>query len=167
MRLTLLISFLFLLVSPAFAPARADDPYRATELPVPRFVSLRADKVYARSGPGTRYPIRWVFQKQGLPVEIILEYDTWRKIRDIDGSEGWVHQSLLSGARNGIVVGDEQVALRRKPDLDSGVLAYVEPQVVVRLEKCTPGWCLMNAAGYKGWAQKYKVWGVYGPEEFD
>jgi SH3-like domain-containing protein len=168
MRFLFLIPLLFVLIVPVSAAAQEGaDPFRSTEYPLPRFVSLRADKVYARTGPGTRYPIRWVFQKKGLPVEIILEYDTWRKIRDIEGSEGWVHQSLLSGARSAIVLGEGNMALHRKDSADSRVLAYAEPQVVVGIEKCRKDWCLADAAGYRGWVSKNNIWGVYPPEIFD
>ena len=87
---------LVLLASPGASPALA-----ATDsgLPVPRFVTLRADKVNVRAGPGARYPVEWVFERKGMPVEIVAEFDTWRKVRDIQGTEGWVHQNLLSSRR--------------------------------------------------------------------
>ena len=167
MRFLLVLSFILLVSLPAHAQQQGGDPYRATEYPVPRFVSLRADKVYARTGPGTRYPIRWVYQKQNLPVEVVLEYDTWRKIKDIDGDEGWVHQSLLSGARTGIVRAETDLALYRKPDPESRILAYAAPEAVVGIEECGPQWCLIDAEGYKGWADKRSLWGVYADEVFD
>ncbi len=167
MRFLHLVSFILLLILPAGVHAQESDPFRTTEYPVPRFVSLRADKVYARTGPGTRYPIRWVYQKQGMPVEIVLEYDTWRKIKDIDGDEGWVHQSLLSGARTGIVKSEENLPLYRKPDTESHILAYAQPEAIIGIEECGTQWCLIDAEGYKGWADKNRLWGVYGEEIFD
>jgi len=95
-----LIGFLFLPMSiPAYAQGADSSAFRSTELPLPRFVSLRSDKVFMRFGPGKQYPIKWVYERKWLPVEIILEFDTWRKIRDHAGEEGWVHQSLLSDRR--------------------------------------------------------------------
>ena len=75
-------------------------------LTLPRFVSLRASEVNMRTGPGTRYPIAWVYKQRNLPVEIVDEFDTWRRIRDWEGSEGWVHQSMLHGRRSIMVVED-------------------------------------------------------------
>lgn len=167
MRILLLISFILISSFPVQAQETTPDPFRSTEYPLPRFVSLRADKVYVRTGPGARYPIRWVFQKKDLPVEIILEYDTWRKVRDIEGAEGWVHQSLLSGARSAITQSSENIALYRRRNTDSRIMAYVEPQVVVRLIECNADWCLADAAGYRGWIPKAYIWGVYPQEQFD
>ena len=79
---------------------------RSTGLPLPRFVSLAADRVNVRFGPGKQYPVNWVFARKGLPVEIIAEFDTWRKIRDYDGEEGWIHSSLLSSRRTIMVTGE-------------------------------------------------------------
>ena len=72
-------------------------------LQVPRFVSLKAGRVNVRVGPGEDYKIAWVFTRTGLPIEVIQEYDTWRRIRDSDGAVGWVFNSLLSGKRTAVV----------------------------------------------------------------
>ena len=93
-----------LCVFPGVSGAETEkDAFRSTPYPLPRYVSLASDQVYVRAGPGSRYPIQWEFRKKGLPVEIVLEFDTWRKIKDYEGQEGWVHQSLLSGRRTGLI----------------------------------------------------------------
>lgn len=143
------------------------DPFKSTPYPVPRFVSLDADEVYVRTGPGKQYPIDWVFQKKGLPVEIILEYEHWRKIKDHEGGEGWVYGPLLSGKRTGLVKGEENVSLHQKPRLDSAVKAYIEPLAVLKLEKCEVMWCQAEAGEYKGWIPKAYIWGVYENEKFN
>lgn len=145
--------------------------WRASGLPVPRFVTLRPDKVYARTGPALRYPVRWVFRKAGLPVEVIQEFDNWRKIRDRDGSEGWVHQSLLSGARGVIVKGEpggEPLPLRHDPGENAPLVARIEPGTVARLEDCNDeSWCEIKVQGFDGWIEKPLVWGIYPDEKFD
>jgi len=123
--------------------------------------------VYVRTGPGRKYPVQWVFKKAGLPVEIILEYDAWRKIKDFEGETGWVHKSLLSGRRAGIVDTESVVHIHKKQSKDSDVLAKLNPKVVLKVESCEPVWCFVNALGYKGWLEKSVIWGVYGAEEFD
>lgn len=169
---------LFFLVSLSAAVAGDAPPakpeaqgYRTTGLPLPRFVTLRSDKVYARTGPALRYPVRWVFQKAGLPVEVIQEFENWRKIRDRDGSEGWVHHSLLSGARGVIVKGEpggDPLPLRAQPRPDSPLVAQIEPGSVAYLEQCDrEGWCEIKSQGFDGWIDRALIWGIYLQEEFD
>jgi SH3-like domain-containing protein len=134
-----------------------------TGLPVPRFVSLRSAEVNVRTGPGTRYPVEWVFVKRDIPVEITAEFDTWRRIRDWEGTEGWVHQSMLSGKRAIMVLGDVRT-LRRSAGESAGGLAKVEPGVAGKLLHCQTNWCEVNVGGYRGWLQKSEFWGVYPAE---
>ncbi len=134
-------------------------------LPLPRFVTLRAAKVNLRSGPGIRYPIEWVFSRKDLPVEVIDEFETWRRIRDWQGSEGWVHQSMLSGRRGAMVIGATRV-LRRAPEVNAPALAEVQARVVGRLQRCENGWCLIEAKGYEGWLRQGDIYGAYPGENF-
>lgn len=155
---------------PAQGTLAVDAPMEKTSssgLPIPRFVSLGADKVFVRTGPALRYPIKWVYQRANLPVEITQEFDTWRKIRDMDGDDGWVHQSLLSGERYGIVKGEANLALRKEPEEGGRILAVVEPNVVAALSTCAGAWCEVSADGYTGWAQRKFLWGIYDSEDFD
>lgn len=120
-----------------------------------------------RTGPGQKYPVQWIFRKKGIPVEITLEYDVWRKIKDYDGHEGWVHKTLLTGKRYGFIQGDENVSIFRKPTNNSRIQAYLEPEVLVALDECDGQWCRVNADGYKGWLRQSLIWGVYEAENFD
>lgn len=137
----------------------------ASGLPLPRFVSLKNTRVNVRRGPSQGHAIAWQFQRAGLPVEIIREFENWRLIRDSEGEEGWVFHSLLSGARTAIVAPwDHQATLRamhRRPDPDAGVTARVEPQVVVSVKQCDGTWCAVEAKGYSGWIEQSELWGVY------
>jgi SH3-like domain-containing protein len=130
---------------------------------LPRFVTLRADEVNLRTGPGERYPIDWVLVRKGLPVEIVEEFDVWRKIRDSQGSEGWVHQRMLTGARNVLIKGTIRV-LHVEPDAASPAAARAEAGVVARLVECRGLWCRVEAQSVKGWLKRDELWGVY-PDE--
>ena len=131
---------------------------------LPRFASVRAAEVNVRTGPGVRYPVEWVFVYRNMPVEIVAEFDTWRKVRDWDGTEGWVHRSMLSGRRSAIVTGGQQ-ALRRFAEAKSGMVARVDERVVGKLIKCRDNWCRLEIAGRRGWMQRDHLWGVYKGEK--
>lgn len=132
---------------------------RSTGLPVPRFVSLGADRVNLRFGPGREYPISWVLARKGLPVEIIAEFDTWRKVRLHDDDEGWIHGSLLSSRRT-ILVTEAVRELRRTPDDDARVVLRAEPGVVGDLVDCEEAWCRVDIQGRRGWLRRDAFWGT-------
>jgi SH3-like domain-containing protein len=132
---------------------------RSTGLPLPRFVSLAADRVNVRFGPGKQYPVNWVFARSGLPVEIIAEFDTWRKIRDFDGEEGWIHSSLLSSRRTIMVIGEVR-SVRRTPSTTARVVLRAEPGVVGGLFDCEDTWCRIEIEGRRGWLQRSEFWGT-------
>jgi len=143
--------------------ARPAPPGR-TGLPLPRFVSLRAEEVNLRTGPGTRYPIDWVYRRRGLPVEIIDEFDTWRRIRDWQGTEGWVHQSMVQGQR-GLLVTGKRHTLRRRPEAAAPGVALVEAGVVGVLERCEAEWCEVTLGSYSGWLERDAFYGLYPGEK--
>ncbi|MGV3491745.1 MAG: SH3 domain-containing protein [Devosia sp.] len=149
-------------------------------LPLPRFVTTRSDPINVRVGPGTRYDIAWVYVKAGTPVEIIQEFDTWRKIRDSDGSEGWLHQNLLVGNRSGYVAPwlqpTERIALLVGADDGSSVRAWLTPNFKVDIKECDGTWCKViaqskpvtgNPQNFEGWLRQDQLWGVYKGETFD
>lgn len=134
-------------------------------LPLPRFVSLRSDEVNLRTGPGVRYPVDWIYTRRDLPVEVIAEFETWRKIRDWQGTEGWVHQSMLSARRMVVVIGQER-RLRAEPDEKSPSIALVDPNVVGRLISCPRDrtYCKLAFDNFQGWLKRGEFWGVYPGE---
>jgi SH3-like domain-containing protein len=132
-------------------------------LPVPRFVSLRSDQVNVRTGPGERYPIDWIFTRKDMPVEIVAEFENWRKVRDWQGTEGWVHQRMVTGRRSVIVAGAVR-ELHRRPRGDAEIVARAEPGVIARLLECQGGWCRVEKDGVTGWLARDQVWGVYPNE---
>ncbi len=137
-------------------------------LPLPRFVSLKSNTVNVREGPGEDYSVSWVYVRAGLPVEITQEFDTWRRIRDADGSEGWVSQALLSGERTAVVAPWEPretpLPLFRRADAAAGIAAYLEPGVVTLVGECASGWCQVSGQAFRGWMQQDRLWGVYPGE---
>jgi SH3-like domain-containing protein len=141
-------------------------PPGRTGLPLPRFVTLRADEVNLRTGPGTRYPIDWVYRRSGMPVEIIDEFDTWRRIRDWQGTEGWVHQSMVQGQR-GILVTGKRHTLRRRPEAGSPGVALIDAGVVGVLQRCQGDWCEVSLGGFTGWLERAAFYGLYPGEKLD
>ncbi|MEJ0011620.1 MAG: SH3 domain-containing protein [Bauldia sp.] len=161
--------------SSASAPAAVDVPDPAVALgksglPLPRFVSLKAGRVNVRVGPGEDYKVAWVFTKSALPVEIIQEFDTWRRIRDSDGQMGWVFHSLLSGKRTAVVTpwakGDP-LPVRARATADAAVTAYLQPGVEAAVDRCNGGWCNLSGQGFSGWIEQSQLWGVYPDEVVD
>lgn len=142
-------------------------------LPIPRFVSLKPTRVNTRVGPSRDYAISWLYTKSGLPVEIIQEYDNWRRIRDADGTEGWVYQSLLAGKRTAIIAPWEQnktgvlIDLYASASDTARVLARVEPGVISSIRECTGQWCQLDIKGTRGWIRQAQIWGAYPDEVFD
>ena len=159
--------FVFFCLILLVLPVKADVIGDVTKLPLPRFVSMQSDKVYARTGPGTRYPIKWVYQQDNLPIEIIQEFDTWRKVRDIDGEEGWVHQSLLSGRRYALQNTGQAIPLLRQPEDEARPVALIESGAILRVQECEDTWCEVSGSGYNGWISATSLWGVYEGEQIE
>jgi len=151
--------------APAPPPAEAApaEPAKgtATGNPLPRFASLRTDEVNLRRGPGTRYPIDWVYKRRDLPVEIEREFEVWRLIVDPDGVKGWVHQATLTGRRSFIVTGAERT-LRRDASDTSAAVAVLKPGVIGRLRSCGAGsdWCQVQVGDYRGYLRRGDLWGT-------
>lgn len=147
--------------NPAPQPA-APDKGSATGLPLPRFVSLRTDDVNFRAGPGTRYPVEWVYRRRDLPVEIEREFDVWRLVRDPQNNRGWVHTATLSSRRTIMVTGDAAQSLRSAARDDAALVAKLEPGVVGRLRSCQAAsdWCQVQVKEYKGWMRRKAFWGT-------
>jgi len=141
-------------------------PAFAGERPVPRFVSLKADEVNVRVGPGRQYPLKWTYVVSGVPVEIIAEWDNWRKIRDWEGQEGWVHSAMLSSKRTVIVTGEKRT-LYRRADAASPPVVRLRPGIIADIEDCIDGWCRIEVRNYRGWLKRSDFWGVYPGEQID
>jgi SH3-like domain-containing protein len=139
-------------------------------LPMPRFVSLKPDRVNVRAGPTRDHEVTFVYTRAGLPVEITAESDNWRRIRDWEGSEGWVYHSLLSGKRTVVVLPknkSELVPLYETDNLAGTIVAELQGGVVASVKRCTGTWCRVMGAGFDGWAVQDKLWGVYLNEKVE
>lgn len=130
-----------------------------TNLPLPRFVSLRSSEINVRRGPGLNYPIDWVFRRAGLPVRIVEEFGDWRRILDSDDAGGWVYHALLTGRRTVLVMAPE-VTLRDAPDASSDPTVKLQRGVVARLKECRDGWCRLEVQDHEGWTPSDLVWGI-------
>jgi SH3-like domain-containing protein len=133
-----------------------------TGLPLPRFASLRTDDVNFRAGPGTRYPVQWIYRRRDLPVEIEREFDVWRLVRDPQDNRGWVHTATLAGRRSILVTGTAVRPLRSAARDDAPAVAKLEPGVVGRLRGCAAAsdWCQVQVKDYKGWMRREAFWGT-------
>ncbi|MDE1901338.1 MAG: hypothetical protein KGI37_06825 [Alphaproteobacteria bacterium] len=192
MRKILLAPCVMILTFAAFANAARADDDAGSHLPLPRFAALRSAEVNMRTGPGTRYPIEWVYTRRGLPVEVIAEYDVWRRVRDSEGAEGWINRIELTGKRAAIVTGDAPTApppapgtadsnanattpasapptkdLHDDADDSSAVVAHVQAGAIGDLISCAPVWCKLKFGDVKGYMRKSDLWGAYPDEKFD
>ena len=148
---------------PATAPI-VPPPIVATGLPVPRWVTVKAGRVNVRRGPSLDLEVLWTYVKPGVPVEITAEYDTWRRIRDVDGAVGWVKAAMLDGRRNVMLTGRVNTAILDKPQADADAIAYGEPGLIAQLVACGGEWCEISTRGYDGFVSRDRLWGVYENE---
>jgi SH3-like domain-containing protein len=152
------------------AAAQAAGDTAPSGLPVPRFVSLKTDRVNVRGGPDKDHDVSWIYTRVGWPVEITAEFENWRRIRDSDGSEGWVYHSLLSGKRMAAVQlksKTDLVPVHAKPDAESAVLARLQSGVLGSIKHCTGSWCRFSGDGFDGWIEQHRLWGVYPDEKIE
>jgi SH3-like domain-containing protein len=139
-------------------------------LPLPRYVSLKTDRVNLREGPSKDHRTKWVFHRTGLPVEITAEFETWRRVRDSEGAEGWVLHSLLSGRRTALVAPwrkGAELLLYSEPATTAPVVAKLEPNVITSLRSCDRAWCRISGTGFSGYIQQSDLWGVYPDEKIE
>ena len=156
-----------LAMQPAAGQAAGEAAGSVSGLRVPRFVSLKSDRVNVRSGPNKDQEVRWVYTRAGMPVEITAEFENWRRIRDWEGAEGWVYHSLLSGKRSAVVVPslkDDLVPLYERADADSSVVARLQSGVLGQLKSCNGLWCEFAGKNFSGWIRQERLWGAYPNE---
>jgi len=148
----------------------ADPVGPVTKLPLPRFASLKTDRVNLREGPSKEHATKWVYERAGLPVEITAEFEIWRKVRDSEGVEGWVLHSLLSGRRTALVTPNkkgENSKLYARAAASADLAATLQSGVIVNIRNCDGAWCLVDGDGFKGYIEQVKLWGVYPDEKVE
>ena len=172
----LILLAIFMFCTPIYSVAQSipedkKEIFSSSGLPLPRFVSLAKDKTNVRAGPGKKYPVKWIITKKSLPVEVILEFDHWRKIKDHEGEEGWVFKSLLSGKRTALIKDDKPVkAYDNKGFFQEDkkhVSMILEPLSLVNVNSCKGQICYISTSGLYGWIERKSLWGVYETENFD
>lgn len=147
-------------------------PGTSTGLPVPRFVSLKSDRVNMRRGPGLEYPTQWVYRRAGLPLEVVKEFEGWRQVRDAEGTTGWIVQTMLSGRRTALVLpwdvkpgaAAPRVEVRADDSASSEAVAIVEAGVIANITTCDGRWCRVSIGDVRGYVEQKKLWGVYAGE---
>lgn len=151
-----------------------------TGLPLPRFITLKSNEVNLRKGPNSKYPISWTYQRKGYPMEVVAEFENWRKVRDVDNVEGWVHENLITGVRNVLIIDNKyrlenaeyqkrkkELVIFRYPDETSFPMLRAEFGVTAKLKKCNLEWCKLKIEDISGWARKENLWGIYQEEIID
>jgi SH3-like domain-containing protein len=164
---TSLLGALLLWLAPMGVATAQEAVGTATRLPVPRFVSLKPSDTPMREGPSKDHRIKWVFKKEGVPVEIIAEFENWRRVRDSEGDDGWVFHARLSGRRTAQInpkLKDSNLTLYARDSESAQVVARLEPGVIGSVDQCTGRWCKLQGNGFDGWIQQDKLWGVYPGE---
>jgi SH3-like domain-containing protein len=169
------LSSAFLIALLHVGPAGAASEHTArvvSGLPVPRFVSLKTDRVNVRAGPTKDHEVTWIYTRAGLPVEITAEFETWRRIRDWEGAEGWVYHSLLSSRRMATVApykkgSEDLISLHESADEGTAVVARLQTGVLAIVKRCTGTWCRIYGDGFDGWVQQGRLWGVYPNEKIE
>jgi len=149
-------------------PALADPVGSVTKLPLPRFASLKTDRVNLREGPSKEHATKWVYERAGLPIEITAEFEVWRRVRDSEGVDGWVLHSLLSGRRTALVTPnkkDESAKIFARASETADLAATLQSGVIVSIHSCDGEWCLVDGDGFKGYIRQLKLWGVYPNEK--
>lgn len=147
-------------------PPRDPNKGAVTNLPLPRFVSLKGNEGNARRGPGRTHRIDWVFTRAGMPLLVTAEFENWRRVEDVEGAGGWVHYSLLSGTRS-VLVTQDMASFFSLPDDRAALVFQAEKGVIARVLQCDADWCRVQADGQRGWAQKTGLWGVAAGEIID
>ncbi|TVP72172.1 MAG: aspartyl-trna synthetase [Rhodobacteraceae bacterium] len=162
----LLVGLLAGLLGAAPAIAQAVERGPVTNLPLPRYVSLKASEGNARRGPDQSHRIDWVFTRRDIPLRVTAEFEHWRRVEDVDGQGGWMHHALLSGLRT-VIVQTDMTQLFSRPDGVGTPTALLERGVIARLRECQRDWCRVEVEGLRGWTEKRHLWGVEVEDEFD
>ena len=133
---------------------------KETGLEIPRFISLKSDEANIRVGPSMNYPIVVKYIIKNYPLKVLEEYNEWRKVEDFKKNVGWIHKSLISGTRTGIVLSKDNENIQLLNTLDGNVIGEIGNGNIINLEKCKINWCFVSAKNFKGWIDKKYIWGV-------
>ena len=135
-----------------------------TGLKIPRFVSLKSDNSNLRVGPSENYPVKLKYIVANMPVEIIDEYKNWRKIKDYEENEGWIHKNLIKGKRFTIVNTPYQEGLQVFIKPKGNNIGKIGKKNVLEVKTCLMNWCKIKYGKNTGWVNKLNLWGIYDNE---
>lgn len=141
-------------------------PGPSTNLPLPRFVSLKDGEARARRGPSLSHRVDWLYTRRGLPLRVVNEFEHWRQVVDSEGEGGWIHFSLLSGVRT-VLVSTDMAPLRARSSHQSDEIALLERGVIGRIMECDAQSCRISVEGTRGWIARSDVWGLLPGEILD
>ena len=133
---------------------------KETGLEIPRYISLKSNDANIRVGPSKNYPIEIKYIKKNYPLKVLEEYEDWRKVEDFQKNFGWIHKSLISGNRTGIVLSNDNKTIKLLNTLNGNVIGEIGSGNIVFLEKCKIDWCLVSFGDYRGWIDKKNIWGI-------
>ena len=153
----IVIAFISIII---FSHISNADIGKETGLEIPRYVSLKSNDANIRVGPSKNYPIEIKYIKKNYPLKVIEEYEEWRKVEDFKQNSGWIHKSLITGTRTGIILSSDNKTIKLLNTLDGNVIGEIGKGNIVFLEKCKIDWCLVSSGNYKGWIDKKNIWGV-------
>ena len=153
----IIIAFISIII---FSQISNADIGKETGLEIPRYVSLKSNDANIRVGPSKNYPIEIKYIKINYPLKVLEEYADWRKVEDLYNNIGWIHKSLISGTRTGIVLSNDNKTIKLLNTLNGNIIGEIGKGNIVFLEKCKVDWCLVSSRNYKGWIDKKYIWGV-------
>ncbi len=153
----IVIVFILIII---FSNASNADIGKETGLEIPRYVSLKSNDANIRVGPSKNYPIEIKYIKKNYPLKILEEYEEWRKVEDFKKNIGWIHKSLISGNRTGIILSKDNKNINLVNTLGGNVIGEIGKGNIVNVEKCKTNWCLVSKENFRGWIHKKYIWGV-------
>ena len=153
-------AIIFLIVIITFTKNTNSDIGKETGLEIPRYVSLKSNDANMRVGPSQNYPIAIKYIKKNYPLKVLEEYEDWRKVEDFNKNTGWIHKSLISGIRTGIILSNDNNTIKLLNTLNGNIIGEIGKGNIVFIEKCKIEWCLVSSGNYKGWIDKKYIWGV-------
>ena len=153
-------AIIFLIVIITFTKNTNADIGKETGLEIPRYISLKSNDANMRVGPSQNYPIEIKYIKKNYPLKVLEEYEEWRKVEDFKKNTGWIHKSLISGIRTGIILSNDNNTIKLLNTLNGNIIGEIGKENIVFIEKCKIEWCLVSVGNYNGWIDKKYIWGV-------
>ncbi len=143
----------------------ARNAIKGTGHPLPRFMTLKSNKVFMRTGPSLQHPPIYIYQRRGMPMKVLREFYVWREVVDIDGTRGWIHATNLLLKRRGMIIGAD-AKIMAAARTNAPIIAQAEKGVVVALLACEGAWCRITHSDLRGWIERRHLWGVFDDEDF-